>query len=152
MKFFRILPVIVLTIFELVMLNILNPALAEEWTWSYTGEGVEAHGSFTTTDTPNEDGFYQITAISGEHNGENISQLQPNATGIPGNGDYVVDNLIRSEFPQLTINGFGYVTSQGQYANPFYIDSGYLTAISLSEQAQSEEIKSNFTAIRQTNR
>jgi hypothetical protein len=91
-----------------------------EWRWSYQGEGVAASGTFTTKDAPNEDGFYEITGIKGEANGVAISGLQQGGTSIPGNDGYPVDNLVRTEAPQLTLHGFAYALADGTYANPFY--------------------------------
>jgi hypothetical protein len=96
------------------------PAEALEWRWSYQGEGVAASGSFTTTDTPNADGFYEITKIKGETNGIAITGLQPAGTSIPGNDGYPVDGLVRTEAPQLSLHGFAYSLADGTYANPFY--------------------------------
>ena len=95
-------------------------AEASEWRWSYEGAGVSASGSFTTKDTPNADGFYEITAISGEANGVAIVGLQPAGTAIPGNDGYPVDDLVRTDAPRLTMHGFGYALADGTYANPFY--------------------------------
>ena len=96
------------------------PAEALEWKWSYHGEGVTASGAFTTRDRPNADGFYEITGIKGEANGVAITGLQPPGTSIPGNDGYPVDNLVRTEAPQLSLHGFGYALANGTYANPFY--------------------------------
>ena len=96
------------------------PAEAREWRWSYQGEGVTASGAFTTKDAPNTDGFYEITAITGEANGVAIRGLQPPGTSIPGNDGYPGDNLVRAEAPQLSLHGFGYALADGTYANPFY--------------------------------
>ena len=98
------------------------PAEALEWRWSYQGEGVAASGSFSTTDTPNADGFYEITKIKGEANGIAITGLQPAGTSIPGNDGYPVDGLVRTEVPQLSLHGFAYSLADGTYANPFYGD------------------------------
>lgn len=96
------------------------PAEALEWKWSYQGEGVAASGAFTTSDKPNADGLYEITAISGEANGVAITGLQAPGTSIPGNDGYPVDNLVRIEAPQLSLHGFGYALANKTYANPFY--------------------------------
>jgi hypothetical protein len=96
------------------------PAEASEWRWSYQGEGVAASGTFTTSDAPNADGFYEIARISGEANGVVIAGLQPAGTSLPGNDGYPVDNLVRADAPQLTLHGFGYALANGTYANPFY--------------------------------
>lgn len=93
---------------------------ALEWRWSYEGEGVAAAGTFTTTDAPDANGFYEITAITGQANRVAITGLQPAGTAIPGNDGYPVDNLIRTAAPQLSKNGFGYAMADGSYANPFY--------------------------------
>jgi hypothetical protein len=98
------------------------PAEALEWRWSYQGEGVMASGSFTTSDTRNADGFYEIIGIKGEMNGVAITGLQPAGTSIPGNDGYPVDSLVRTEAPQLSLHGFGYALADGTYANPFYGD------------------------------
>jgi hypothetical protein len=98
------------------------PAEALEWRWSYQGEGVTASGSFTTSDTRNADGFYEIIGIKGEMNGVAITGLQPARTSIPGNDGYPVDSLVRTEAPQLSLHGFGYALADGTYANPFYGD------------------------------
>jgi hypothetical protein len=92
------------------------------WTWSYRGEGISARGTLKTTDTADADGFYLITAIAGERNGETITGLQPTGTPIPGNEPFAVDNLIRAEGPELTGNGFGYALEDGTYASPFFAD------------------------------
>ena len=99
---------------------IAQSAEALEWRWSYQGEGVAASGAFTTKDTPNADGFYEITAIKGEANGVAITGLQPAGTSIPGNDGYPVDNFVRTDAPQLTLHGFGYALANGTYATPFY--------------------------------
>jgi hypothetical protein len=95
-------------------------AEALEWRWRYQGEGVTASGTFTTKDKPNADGFYEITGTRGEANGVAIAGLQPAGTSIPGNDGYPVDNLVRTEAPQLSMHGFGYALADGTYANPFY--------------------------------
>jgi hypothetical protein len=98
------------------------PAEALEWRWSYQGEGVTASGAFTTKDAPNADGFYEITGVKGEMNGVAITGLQPAGTSIPGNDGYPVDGLVRTEAPQLSLQGFGYALADRTYANPFYGD------------------------------
>ncbi len=104
----------------LIAMALTLPAEALEWRWSYSGEGVSASGAFTTKDAPNADGFYEITGIKGEMNGVAITGLQKPRTSIPGNDGYLVDNLVRTETPQLSLHGFGYALADGTYANPFY--------------------------------
>jgi len=99
---------------------VASGAQASTWKWSYQGEGVVASGTFTTSDAPNGDGFYEITGITGEANGVSIAGLQPPGTSIPGNDGYPVDDLVRTDAPRLTMHGFGYALADGTYANPFY--------------------------------
>lgn len=100
------------------------------WQWSYAGDAVSAAGTFTTGDAADADGYYGITAITGARNGVAITALQPAGTAIPGNEPFAVDNLVRLQGTQLTVEGFGYALSDGSYANPFYADflspPGYL--------------------------
>ncbi|PPQ34789.1 hypothetical protein [Rhodopila globiformis] len=96
------------------------PAQAELlWQWRYTGTGIAACGTLTTTATTNADGNYLISGITGSRNGEAIAGLEPAGDAIPGNSGYPVDNLI-SRGGQLTVAGFGYATAAGNYANPYY--------------------------------
>ena len=93
------------------------------WNWNYSTSGIVAGGTFTTIDTPEANGGYLITAITGTRNAATIIGLQPTGTPIPGNEPFDVDNLIfASPGPQLTKNGFGFALSDGTYANPFYAD------------------------------
>lgn len=92
------------------------------WDWSYSGPGISAQGTFITGDTPDGLGFYLITGITGVRNGETITGLQAVGTPIPGNEPFAVDNLVRAGTIQLTSHGFGYSTSGGNYANPFFAD------------------------------
>jgi hypothetical protein len=106
------------------------------WDWNYSASGIIANGTFVTVDTPNADGGYLITAVTGSRNGEAITGLQPTGTSIPGNEPYTVDNLIfPGPGPQLTTHGFGFSTSGGNYSNPFYADflpvPGYLEFFSM---------------------
>lgn len=104
------------------------------WNWNYSGSGITAGGTFTTVDTPDGLGFYLITGITGIRNGETITGLQPVGTPIPGNEPFAVDNLVRIGANQLTGDGFGYSTSGGNYASPFFADflptPGYLEVFS----------------------
>ncbi|MEC4812602.1 MAG: PEP-CTERM sorting domain-containing protein [Scytonema sp. PMC 1069.18] len=109
-------------------------ASALTWNWSYSGTGITASGTFTTNDTPDDLGFYQISEITGTRNGETIIGLQPAGTPIPGNEPFEVDNLINLDTPQLTGDGFGYVTALGNYVSPFFASflptPGYLEVFS----------------------
>ncbi|MDZ8259482.1 PEP-CTERM sorting domain-containing protein [Nostoc sp. ChiQUE01b] len=109
-------------------------ASALSWSWNYFGTGVAANGTFTTNDTPNDLGFYLITEITGTRNGETITGLQSAGTPIPGNEPFNVDNLISLNSQQLTGDGFGYSTSEGNYSSPFFASflptPGYLEVFS----------------------
>jgi hypothetical protein len=101
------------------------------WNWRYSGSGITASGTFTTVDSPNANGGYLITAITGTRNGVAITKLQPPGTSIPGNEPYLVDNLVfRGPGPQLTKGGLGFGTEDGNFSNPFFADflptPGYL--------------------------
>lgn len=109
-------------------------ASALSWNWNYSGIGINASGTFTTNDTPDDLGFYLISGITGTRNGETILGLQPTGTSIPGNEPFHVDNLISLNPQQLTGEGFGYYTSGGNYSNPFFASflptPGYLEVFS----------------------
>lgn len=109
-------------------------AVTLNWQWNYSGYGITASGTFTTDDTPDEEGFYQILGISGTRNDETITGLQPPGTPIPGNEPFNVDNLISLNTQQLTGDGFGYSTSSGNFASPFFASflatPGYLEVFS----------------------
>ncbi len=94
------------------------------WDWRYTGAGVTAGGTLTTASTRDADGYYQISGITGARNGAVITTLEPAGDAIPGNEGYPVDDLIDAG-GQLSANGFGYETADGNYANPYY--ANYLT-------------------------
>jgi hypothetical protein len=100
------------------------------WDWSYIGPGVNASGIFTTDDGPDTQGFYQIIAITGTANAGIVTGLQSTGTAIPGNSGFPVDNLVSSLGSQLTIHGFGFRVSNGEYHNPFF-SKNYLDYISL---------------------
>lgn len=101
------------------------------WNWSYGGTGVSASGTFTTNDTPDEAGFYQIVGITGADNGVTITGLQPTGAAIPGNEPYAVDNLVSAAEPHLTKHGVGFSLANGNYANPFYNGSIYYEYLSV---------------------
>jgi hypothetical protein len=100
------------------------------WEWNYTGPAVSASGTFTTDDKPDADGFYHIIGITGTADGGRITGLQAAGTAIPGNSGFPVDNLVAPTEPQLTMHGFGFLVSNGDYHNPFF-NKNYLDYISL---------------------
>jgi hypothetical protein len=81
------------------------------WNWSYSGNGVSASGTFTTSDAPDGTGYYQIIRITGVENG--------------------VDNLVSAVEPHLTAHGFGFSLANGNYANPFFKDASYYEYLSI---------------------
>ncbi|MEQ9672615.1 PEP-CTERM sorting domain-containing protein [Coleofasciculus sp. G2-EDA-02] len=120
MKNIAILATTVLAATSGTVIGTMQSALALTWNWNYSGNGITASGTFITNNTPDELGFYLISEITGTRNGETITGLQPDGTAIPGNEPFHVDNLIRLNTPQLTGDGFGYVTSEGNYVSPFF--------------------------------
>ena len=93
------------------------------WQWSYSGSGIDASGSLTTSDTHDANGFYQILSIAGNRNGDAITGLYPTGTAIPGNEPYAIDNLIKiGSSGQITSEGFGYTLASGAHANPYFAD------------------------------
>ncbi|MEH2139223.1 PEP-CTERM sorting domain-containing protein [Nostoc sp.] len=120
MKNLALLSAIVLTITFGLVFGTMEAASALTWKWNYSGTGIEAIGTFTTNNTPNDLGFYQILEITGTRNGETITGLQPVETPIPGNEPFDVDNLISLNTQQLTRDGFGYSTSEGNYSSPLF--------------------------------
>ena len=124
---------------------------ASTWNWSYSGSGYTASGTFTTVDTPDMNGGYLITGITGDQNGDAITGLYAAGTAIPGNDGYPVDNLVFASGPQLSGNGFGFVTTSGVNANPFYADfttpAGYLSFESKgSSGTDTSELPISFSA------
>ena len=123
MRYRLVLPV-------LVLLASVPAHAAQTWNWSYDGAGISASGTFTTGDTADANGFYEVTAVSGARNGIAITGLQATHTAIPGNEPFMVDNLVRIAGPQLTVEGFGFALADGTYANPFFANflatPGYL--------------------------
>jgi len=121
------------------------------WSWNYSGTGITASGTFTTLDTPDAQGGYLITAITGARNGQAITALQLTGTWIPGNEPYAVDNLVfAGPGPQLTKAGFGFALADGTYSNPFYADflptPGYLEFYSMPDSDSSTELAVAFSA------
>ena len=104
-------------------LFVQNAGAEKIWNWRYTGSSIAASGMFTTSETMDSRGFYQISSITGHRNGELITGLHPVGSTIPGNEPYTLDNLIHiGAQGQLTTHGFGFSTVSGNYANPFFAD------------------------------
>lgn len=112
-----------------LLLSTLSPwAAAASLTWDWSFSLIDSNpprgvlgGTFTTGDTPDSDGFYTITALTGDRQGVAIVGLQPAGTAIPDNAPYAVDNRVRPSHPdgQLTKAGFGYELANGWFENPF---------------------------------
>ena len=134
MKNLALLSATVLAATSGLIFGTMQATSALNWNWNYSGTGITASGTFTTNDTPNDLGFYQISEITGTRNGETITGLQPVETSIPGNEPFNVDNLISLNTQQLTGDGFGYSTEQGNYSTPFLASflptPGYLEVFS----------------------
>lgn len=117
-----------------LVIGTIQSASALSWNWNYFGTGLMASGTFTTNDIPDDFGFYLISEITGTRNGETITGLLSAGTSIPGNEPFHVDNLISFNTQQLTGEGFGYSTSEGNYASPFFASflptPGYLEVFS----------------------
>jgi hypothetical protein len=110
------------------------PASALTWNWSYvrpadpSGPAVEAFGQLITTDSPDVNDFYTITAVTGQRNAVAITSFIPTGSSIPGNCNtvsdcYESDNLVRllgGGEGQLTTHGFGVGFADGTFANYFF--------------------------------
>ena len=130
------------------MIGMVLSAQAEAsliWNWSFSGAGVTAAGTFTTQDIPDGSGFHLITGITGERNGITILGLQQAGTAIPGNEPFGVDNLVRTNVPQLTLHGFGFALADGTYSNPFWAD--FTTPMSYLEFYSVPSVPSDSTEL-----
>ncbi|MEH1872357.1 PEP-CTERM sorting domain-containing protein [Nostoc sp.] len=103
-----------------------NPVQAAEFNYSYSGNGVEASGVLTTTDSRDANGYLTITGITGQRNGATITALLPPGSfpndvppfGVPN------DNLFSSTQPFLTFNGFSYLVGAKPENVFYYQDAG----------------------------
>ncbi|MGB3514714.1 MAG: PEP-CTERM sorting domain-containing protein [Microcoleaceae cyanobacterium] len=120
MKNLTLLSATLLTATSGLVFGKIQAASALMWNWNYSGTGIEASGNLTTNDTPDNLGFYLITGITGMRNDETITGLPTTGTSIPGNEPFEVDNLISLNPQQLTSDGLGYFTSEGNFVNMFF--------------------------------
>ena len=103
-----------------------NTHASLDWTWEYSDANgtITASGVLTTEDTSDEEGFYNITSMSGERNGVAIASLTEVGVAVPGNEPYAVDNAIRENTgddpSQLRSAGIGLILEDGNYLNPYY--------------------------------
>ncbi len=134
MKNLKIWSVVALAASSAMIIADSQPAEALVWDWNYSGANINASGIFTSNDTPNDLGFYQITGINGKRNGDDITGLFTTGVPIPGNEPFEIDNLISLNPQQLTGDGFGYSTSKGNFVSPFFASflpvPGYLEVFS----------------------
>jgi MYXO-CTERM domain-containing protein len=127
-------------IFAAVCVALAVPVTAHAsllWDWRYTGDGVTADGTFVTGNTPDGNGYYQITGITGVRDGSAIVTLEPAGDAIPLNAGYPVDDLITAA-GLLTGNGFGYETANGDFANPYDYDGFFEFFADPATQATAE--------------
>jgi hypothetical protein len=88
----------------LLLLFLVPRCFADTFAWSYNGVGVNASGTFTAT--PNTDGTFQITDISGERNGVPI-------TGLSTFG--FANNLIYPFIPFFDYSGLSFVAGGTEF-------------------------------------
>jgi hypothetical protein len=89
-------------------LAIAAPASAKVFDFSYAGPGIDAAGTFTTTNTPDADGFYTITSIEGTRNGVSMTLLPPGT--YPADGPN--DNLVQPGTNMVDFGGVSFSTDQ----------------------------------------
>jgi hypothetical protein len=121
------------------------------WHWQYTGVAIEARGQFTTTDSANSNGYYEIIGITGTRNGQAITRFIPTGESIPGNEPYASDNLLRPGLnSQITKYGFGFSTADGRYANPYWADwrdpESYVEVLTEAPYTFIDEVAVSFSA------
>jgi hypothetical protein len=87
-----------------ILLTSTAPAQAVTWTFSWTG-GLSGgfNGTLTSSDTPDTNGYYSITGISGFIGGNPSNLLPQGTTSADG---VTSDNLITVNSPNLTSRGF----------------------------------------------
>ena len=88
----------------LSLLFLVPRSFADTFAWSYNGLGVNASGTFSTT--PNTDGTFQITDISGQRNGVPI-------TGLSTFG--FANNLIYPFIPFFDYSGLSFVAGGTEF-------------------------------------
>jgi len=86
-----------------------------DWTFVYSGAGVNASGTITTLATP-VGGGYQIVGLSGTRNGQNMNALFPAGVySASGGGLLLSDDLLFASEPHLTIGGFTFHAGDDRY-------------------------------------
>lgn len=124
--------IVIITLGALLAGGSANAAM---FNFSYSGAGVAASGTLTTTDTATiikGQQAFTITGVTGTRNGDVIDQLFPAATVVDFNGDRT-DNYLFTTGPFLTFNGFGFGVagdSPNTLYNPYFDGSSYVEFVS----------------------
>lgn len=127
-----------------LLVTLLLPLLQAaqlDWTWEYAdvvNGTILASGVMTTEDVSDEEGFYNITSMSGERNGVAIANLTEVGEAVPGNEPFAIDNAIREitddDPSQLRSAGIGLILEDGNYLNPYYAswETSYIEVYSVA--------------------
>ena len=126
-----------------LLVTLLLPLLQAaqlDWTWEYADVNgtITASGVLTTEDVSDEEGFYNITSMSGERNGVAIANLTEVGEAVPGNEPFAIDNAIREgtddDPSQLRSAGIGLILEDGNYLNPYYAswETSYIEVYSVA--------------------
>jgi hypothetical protein len=102
--------------FAAVLAIVATPAAAAEFLFSFSGATINGSGTFITSDTPDDDGGFEILSSIG-----NVT-INGDAFTLSGPTDFVgADNLlfVGSE-PLLTFNGTSFDLSDGRDLNVYY--------------------------------
>ena len=106
-------------------------SLVWDWTYSTTSTGTAAYvgsGTLTTGTTPDSQGWYTITGISGDWSitsSGTTQNLTITALAPPGQGVFDLnDNTIATSFPQLSDSGFSFADSAGNLDAIFLFNTG----------------------------
>jgi hypothetical protein len=111
----RILP----SLFLFAALATTAAAHADDmYSYNFSGTGVSGSGSFTIPSTPT-DGTFEVSSISGQVNGANITGLLPTES-FKNN-----DNLFSETDPYLDENGVSFLLDDGADVNIFYINGDW---------------------------
>jgi len=132
-----------LALFVIVVgiLELSGPVRADSlvWDWTYsttstgtaTTTGTAAYvgsGTLTTGTTPDSQGWYTITGISGDWSitsSGTTQNLTITALAPPGQGVFDLnDNTIATSFPQLSDSGFSFADSAGNLDAIFLFNTG----------------------------
>jgi hypothetical protein len=109
----------------------MAPASASAITWdlSYTGSGIDTHGTLTTTSTTNAQGAYTVTGLDLWRNNVETTTLWP-----PGTYN---DNLLFPGSPIVDQYGIGFVVGKTLY-NLYYNYSSECGTLGYREDASAD--------------